>query len=332
MSEGHYELLDFGNGRKLERFGKFILDRPSPPAVNFRKTYTSSFWQNADAVFERQSGLRGKWFFRRRIPSFWQGHFGEFSLELKPTDVGHLGIFAEQQENWKWISACAKKCLQFRNSLRVLNLFAYTGGSTLAAASCFSAFYANRVSSGNSGFSNHSEIEKSVSEYDLFPEEWREKYFVTHVDSAKNMLPWARKNANISGMDAFPIRWIPEDALKFSKREVRRGKIYDAVILDPPTYGHGKGTETWKIERDLPRLLELCVELTLGNPAFFLLTAHSPDFPVARVSECVRKYFPKYQKMESGEMFLCTKDGRKLPSGVMARLDNTVMPIHRSDK
>lgn len=288
-TDGSYELLDFGGGRKLERFGAYVLDRPSPPAEGFRKSLAAADWGRADAIFERNAGLHGKWRFRTRIPPAWCVAFEHFSLELKPTDVGHLGIFPEQAENWRWIARQAERCLKHRGTLRVLNLFAYTGGSTLAAAKPACSVQPTQ-----------------------------ENVSITHVDAARNVVAWARRNAEISGLEAAPVRWIAEDALKFAQREARRGRVYDAVILDPPSYGHGRGAEVWKIERDLPSLLELCTELTRGMPAFFLLTAHSETFPHTRLATLLREFFPKI-KITSGPMTLQTSDSRTLPGGEMAR-------------
>ncbi len=290
-TDAGYTLLDFGGGRKLERFGRFVLNRPSPPAEGFRKSLGPAHWNAADAMFEREAGLRGKWRFRTKFPPAWQVNFEHFLLELKPTDVGHLGVFAEQAENWQWIFERSQECLKRRASLRVLNLFSYTGGSTLAAAAA---------------------LAKTA---EIPPEQ----AYITHVDAAKNVVQWARRNAEISGIAAAPVRWIAEDALKFTQREARRGRMYDAVILDPPSYGHGGGAEVWKIERDLPRLLKCCAEITRGVPAFFLLTAHSEEFPRARLESVLREFFPEAGKIVTDGMSLHTADGRTLPSGEMAR-------------
>lgn len=299
VTEEDYELLDFGGGRKLERFRKRVLDRPSPPAEGVRKSLSAAQWEKADAVFERNVGLYGKWRFRSGTLPPWRINFSLprlFRMELRLTDVGHLGVFPEQAENWRWIFEQAEKCLKCRGTLRVLNLFAYTGGSTLAAAAAVESC-----------------LDASAA---VAPE----NMFVTHVDAARNVVQRARLNAEISGLEAMPVRWVVEDALKFTQREARRGRVYDAVILDPPSYGHGRGAEVWKIERDLPRLLESCTEITRRLPAFFLLTAHSEAFPHVRLKTLLADYFPEIKdRLTSGPMTLRTSDGRTLPSGEMAR-------------
>ena len=178
----------------------------------------------ADARFDGRSEESGHWTCRRELPERWTITCGPWQFELKRTDFGHVGLFPEQVENWVWIGERVRAA---GRPLRVMNLFAYTGGSTLAAAAAAAE--------------------------------------TVHVDAAKNTVAWARRNAELSGLSAAPIRWIAEDALKFVKRELRRGNRYDAVILDPPSYGHGPRGEVWRLSKHLPRLLSLCGELTAGR-------------------------------------------------------------------
>ncbi|MBI2479366.1 MAG: class I SAM-dependent methyltransferase [Planctomycetia bacterium] len=274
-----YRLLDFGAGRKLERFSEYILDRYSPPAENIRRA-DATLWKQANACFERTQGDEGRWKPADALPSTWTIAHGELVFELRPTPFGHLGVFPEQAANWDWI---ARQVARASRPLRVLNLFAYTGGSTMAAAAAGAE--------------------------------------VVHVDSAKNTVAWARRNAELSGLAEKPIRWIAEDANTFAERELRRGNRYDAVILDPPSYGHGPKGETWKITSDLHALLTTCAKLTEGQRAFMLLTCHSPGFEPPEVEAILADaVFGTCQAGATARPLTvpCT-DGRQLPSGVLAR-------------
>jgi 23S rRNA (cytosine1962-C5)-methyltransferase len=281
---GDYQLLDFGSGRRLERFGVFVLDRPCPAAEAFRQA-NPDLWASADARFDGRDEQRGEWLDRCELPERWTIAHGPLRFELKRTEFGHLGLFPEQADNWDWI---AEQCRSAGvppalKRLKILNLFAYTGGSTLATA-------------GGAE--------------------------VVHVDAAKNVVAWARRNAELSGLGDAPIRWIAEDALKFVKREVKRGNRYDAVILDPPSYGHGPHGEVWRLPKHLPHLLELCVELTAGRPRFMLLTCHTPGYDADMLGKMMREQLAATFdfRMESGPIAIRAIDGRALPSGVGVRL------------
>jgi len=280
-----YELLDFGDGRKLERFGAWVLDRPCPAAEKAKQH--PSLWGEAVARFEGDRAAEGAW---RSEAINWEraqidfpvrlSEQDRFQLQLAPLPSGQIGIFFEQFANWQWI---ARQAGRSDEALKVLNLFAYTGGSTLAAASAGAE--------------------------------------VTHVDAAKSMVSRARENAKLSGLEDVPIRWIVEDAFKFCQREVRRGNQYDAVILDPPTYGHGPKGEEWSIQRDLLPLLKLGGELTAKRRAFVLCTCHSPGIGPAELSAYLSDGLFGHcgQPVNSGTLYLQTADGRELPSGVFAR-------------
>ncbi len=274
-----YQLLDFGAGRKLERFGAYVLDRYSPPAENVCKADADA-WKTTHARYERTQGDEGQWKPADSLPATWTINHGELVFELQPTPFGHVGVFPEQAANWDWL---AKQVARASRPLRVLNLFAYTGGSTLAAAAAGAE--------------------------------------VVHVDAAKNTVAWARRNAELSGLSRKPIRWIAEDARKFAERELRRGNQYDAVILDPPSYGHGVKGETWKITRDLHPLLTTCAALTEGSRAFMLLTCHSPGFEPPEVEAMLADaVFGTCQAGATARpLTLTCIDGRQLPSGVVAR-------------
>lgn len=294
-----YELVDFGNGRKLERFGNIVLDRPSPAAEGVAMSRPED-WREAMARYERTHGEQGIWTpkdaklqrwsvsfllaAQTRLEPAQRRHASTITLQLQLSPFGHVGVFPEQHENWCWIARQAAKWQSVRGrALRVLNLFAYTGGSTLAAAAAGAE--------------------------------------VVHVDAARNIVDRARRNAELSTLDDKPIRWIVEDASKFCQRELKRGKRYDAVILDPPTYGHGPKSEPWKIADHLLPLLRLCAELTSENRAFVLMTSHTPGIGKAEVAAYVAQGIFGHcdQPPVTGQLFLATSDGRRLPSGVFAR-------------
>ncbi len=290
-----YELIDFGEGRKLERFGMWALDRPAAAASGAAKNKPHA-WRSATAVFEGERAAAGDW-----APPASRWSAGEvqlavpldadaaFRMLLEPSPSGQIGVFPEQRPNWRWLAKVIRQTLGRqttpgqRPALKALNLFAYTGGSTLAA-----------VAAGAE---------------------------VVHVDAAKSVVSRARQNAEASGLGDRPIRWIVEDALKFCRREVKRGSRYDAVILDPPTYGHGPKGEEWNIKRDLLPLLELCGELTERRPKLALLTCHTPGIGPAELSAYLSEsiFGQCSQPPRTGELYLETAEGRRLSSGVYAR-------------
>jgi 23S rRNA (cytosine1962-C5)-methyltransferase len=196
-----YQLLDFGEGRRLERFGQAIVDRPCPVAEETGKA-EPALWQAADVRFDFRDPKAGHWAVTGRLPHPWVVRSAPLAFELKTTPLGQIGLFPEQADNWRWISKQVELGSEAGSSLRVLNLFAYTGGSTLAAAATGAE--------------------------------------VVHIDAAKNIVAWARRNARLSGLEDCPIHWIVEDVRKFVRRELRRGSRYDAVILDPPSYGQSR--------------------------------------------------------------------------------------------
>ncbi len=277
-----YQLLDFGDGRRLEQFGALVLDRPCPAAEGMRAS-NPALWSSAGARFKRLDDQRGRWILTVELPPRWIISHGRVTLELKPTDFGQVGLFPEQAENWDWVGEQVRRGRpDAAHPVKVLNLFAYTGGSTLAAATAGAA--------------------------------------VTHVDAAQNVVAWARRNAGLSGLADAPIRWIVDDALKFATREVRRGNRYDAVILDPPSYGHGTHGEAWQIAADLPRLLALCAELA-PDPQFVLLTCHTPSCPARRLRDLLLAAFgtSATDPIETATMRLVTPTGRALSLGETAR-------------
>ncbi len=271
-----YELLDSGNGAKLERFGEVVLARPCAQAV--WQPQRPARWKEADATFDREEGNR--WHGRSRLPKEWAIDVDGTRFRLSGTDFGHLGIFPEQRAQWAWIRETVAAA---HRPLRVLNLFAYSGGSTLAAA--------------------------------------RAGAEVCHLDASKGMVQWARANAALNGLESHPIRWIVDDAHKFLNREVRRGRRYDGIILDPPTYGRGGNGETYKIERDLTETLRLCRALLSDAPRFLLLSAHTPGHtPVVLSNVLTQALRGLGGAVSAGEMLLTgAPDVFPLPSGAYAR-------------
>ncbi len=261
----------------MERFGPVTLDRPCPAAELCARAFPDA-WIHADGRFDGRNEEKGQWTCRRELPERWTIAYGPWQFELKRTDFGHLGLFPEQAENWAWIQQRVRKA---GRPLKVLNLFAYTGGSTLAAAAAGAE--------------------------------------TVHVDAAKNTVAWARRNAELSGLAAAPIRWIAEDAMKFVKRELRRGNRYDAVILDPPSYGHGPRGEVWRLSKHLPRLLSLCGQLTAGRPAFMLLTCHTPGYEPSTLGKMIFEGLGGEGIIAASPLCLRSGAGRQLPSGTVAQ-------------
>ena len=265
-----YELLDSGAGRKLERFGSVVLARPAAQAV-WRPALPEAKWAEADASFDREDGNR--WQGRGRLPDHWTIDVDGTRFHLSATDFGHLGIFPEQRAQWAWL----RRNLAPAPGARVLNLFAYSGGSSLACARAGAA--------------------------------------VTHLDASRGMVDWAAENARLNNLDT--IRWIVDDVHKFLRREFRRERRYDAVILDPPTFGRGASGETYKIERDLQETLALVKGVLSERPRFVLFSSHTPGLSCQVAENILAQQFPS-ARVESGEMLL-EGAGRPCPSGIYCR-------------
>lgn len=286
-----YELVDSGEGEKLERFGKHVLSRPDPQAL-WPKKLPLTEWKKAEAYFTRDSG-GAEWTYRDgKNLEKWSVNFGDLKLWIKPTAFKHTGIFPEQLANWKWIEGKIKdqiskikdRKIQDEGEVEVLNLFGYTGGATLTAAKAGAK--------------------------------------VVHIDSSKAAITWARENAELSGLADKPIRWIIEDARVFVEREIRRGKTYDAIIMDPPAFGHGPESELWKIEEHFLALMENCKKLLKPDPLFFLINGYSAGYSAVAYENNLLSLKEKIGgEIEVGELVIkeSSENGRLLPCGIFAR-------------
>ena len=230
------KLLDMANGEKLERWGRYLLIRPDPQIIWSKKT-NPKLWERADARYIRSKTGGGHWELKNKLPDSWQVSFEDMLFNIKPMGFKHTGLFPEQAVNWKYMMDKIKKRKAEGKNTKVLNLFAYTGGATVA---CLSA-----------GAS------------------------VCHVDSSKGMVAWAKENVISSGFKDKPVRFIVDDVLKFVAREIKRGNKYDAIVMDPPSYGRGANGEVWSIDKDLENLLEQCIKLLSDNPAFILINTYT---------------------------------------------------------
>lgn len=278
-----YTLLDSGDMQKLEQIGPYLLVRPAPQAI-WTPRLPRAAWDKADGVYVRESEGGGHWAWKSKVKREFDVLFNSLALELRLTNFGHLGLFPEQAENWDWLRRLIRARMKRTNdrNLHVLNLFGYTGGSTLAASQAGA--------------------------------------HVVHLDAAKGVVDWARKNAKICDLDERPIRWIVDDALKFVKREQRRKTHYQGIILDPPSFGRGPQGEVFKIEKDLIPLLEACSEILGGDALFALYSCHTPGFtPITLANQLGELVGKRGGTLESGEMTVAETGGRLLPSGAYAR-------------
>ncbi|TNE68580.1 oxidoreductase [bacterium] len=281
-----YELLDCGNFEKLERFGSFIFRRPEPQAV-WDKAWTEQEWQKqAHARFEGDSPTTGKWIKYKPVPDRWEIRYHskllDFKMRLATTAFKHVGLFPEQATNWEFIADSIKKIKG--EEPKVLNLFAYTGGASIAAR--------------NAGA------------------------FTTHVDSIKQVVTWANENAELNNFDK--IRWMVEDAVKFVKREIRRGNTYHGIILDPPAYGHGPKGEKWKLEDHILEMMKDVTQLLDPKQHFLVLNTYSLGFSSLIVKNLLDQTMHKDAKKMIGEVVLQAKSGVILPLGVVGRVSKNL--------
>lgn len=278
-----YQLLDCGDGMKQERWGDVVLVRPDPQIIWPKRSGPE--WLKWDAFYHRSEKGGGRWENRKPLPDSWQLRYQPLDLTFRihPTSFKHTGLFPEQAVNWEWSSALIKAARAKGREINVLNLFGYTGAATCAAAKAGAS--------------------------------------VTHIDAAEGMVKWCKENAALSGLSAAPIRFITDDCLKFVRRELKRGKKYDAIIMDPPTYGRGATGEMWKLEEHLWPLLTECRELLTEKPLFFLINAYtarlSPTVVVNLLSELMHG---RAGTITGGEVGLPIKaDGKVLPCGIYGR-------------
>ncbi len=278
-----YELLDSGEGEKFERWGNMRLCRPDPQAL-WKKNLPASEWQKADGFFTREE-RKGDWSLSINVPERWQIEFGGLAFWIKPTAFKHTGLFPEQSVNWDWtreIITAAKKN-NAAPEIEVLNLFGYTGGASLACAQAGAK--------------------------------------VVHVDGSKAAITWANENALISNLKDAPIRWILDDARVFVEREIKRGRKYQGIIMDPPAFGHGPNKELWKIEEHFLDLIEKSMQLLADKPLFFLVNGYSAGYSAIAYENNMQILKKKFGgSIETGELAIEESgSGRLLPTGIFAR-------------
>ena len=273
-----YEILDMANGEKLEKWKDIILVRPDPQIIWKSKSFPER-WKNANARYIRSSTGGGNWDFSKKVPTNWQVKYKNLIFNIKPMGFKHTGLFPEQAVNWDWM---INKIQHANREIKVLNLFAYTGGATVACS------YAGAS--------------------------------VCHVDSSKGMVTWAKENIISSGLQNNPVRYIIDDVVKFVNREIRRGNKYDAIIMDPPSYGRGTNGEVWKFEENISDLVELCTKVLSDKPLFFLINSYTTGISSTVLENILRLNIKTKGKLSSGELGLPMKDSNLvLPCGIFSR-------------
>lgn len=273
-----YEILDMANGEKLEKWGDIVLIRPDPQII-WKNKSKPELWKKANAHYHRSKSGGGEWEYIKNVPKAWKIKYKNLTFNLKPMGFKHTGLFPEQAVNWDFMISKIKNA---KREIRVLNLFAYTGGATVA---CLSA-----------GAS------------------------VCHVDSSKGMTAWAKENVASSGLSNKPVRFIVDDVIKFVQREIRRGNKYDAIVMDPPSYGRGANGEVWNIEESLYTLVELCTKVLSDNPLFFLINSYTTGLSSTILANILSMTIKKKGKITSGEIGLPMKDSKLiLPCGIYGR-------------
>ena len=275
-----YEILDMSSGEKLERWGEVTLIRPDPQIIWNNKTFPEK-WKSANARYLRSKTGGGKWQYNKKMPNSWIIKYKDLKFLIKPMGFKHTGLFPEQAVNWDWM---IDKIQNAKRSIKVLNLFAYTGGASVACA------YAGAS--------------------------------VCHVDSSKGMVSWAKENMKASGLDDRPVRYIVDDVIKFVNREIRRGNTYDVVIMDPPSYGRGSNGEVWQFEDNIYDLVKLCVKVLSDNPLFFSINSYTTGISADVLVNLLKLEMPKSckGKYSCGEIGLPMKDsGLVLPCGIYGR-------------
>ena len=275
-----YEVIDCSGGEKLERWGKYLLVRPDPQVI-WDTPKKEKGWNKHNGHYYRSSKGGGEWEFFD-LPKQWDIHYRNLTFHLKPFRFKHTGLFPEQAVNWDW---CAKKIEQSNRPVKVLNLFAYTGGATLSAAAAGAS--------------------------------------VTHVDASKGMVAWAKENAAASGLQDAPIRWLVDDCVKFAERELRRGNRYDAIIMDPPSYGRGPKGEIWKMEDSIYAFIQLCGKLLSDRPLFYLINPYTTGLQPAVLKYMLQMECKKFDgRVMADEIGVpVSSSGLTLPCGACGRFE-----------
>jgi len=281
-----YVLIDSGDCMKLERYGTVTIARPDPQAL-WKKSLPDSEWKKADAYFAKEGGEeeRGRWVITRpSMPEAWSIAYGGLKLEVKLTPFKHTGLFPEQLNNWQWCKEIIEEAIGSGDYARptVLNLFGYTGGASLSAALAGAE--------------------------------------VTHVDASRAAITWANKNAELSNLADKPIKWMLEDAVSFVKREIRRGKKYNGIIMDPPSFGRGAKGEIWRIEEDFIPLFDDCLKLLSDSPLFIVINGYAAGYSPIAYENNLRQMIGQFGgTIESGELAIEDQSGRLLPCGIVSR-------------
>lgn len=271
-----YECIDTAQGDKLERWGDIILCRPDPQVI-WNKTTVPEKWKTADAKYNRSSSGGGSWNYKNKIPERWEIKYKDLTFNIKPMGFKHTGLFPEQAVNWDWMREKIRK----RGGGKILNLFAYTGGATVACA--------------------------------------KEGAHVTHVDASKGMVSWAKENVQSSGVKTENVRYLVDDCMKLVEREIRRGNKYDGIIMDPPSYGRGPGGEVWKLEDSLYGFVERCALLLSDDPMFFVINSYTTGLQPGVLTNIMTLTLPK-GKISADEIGLpISSSGMVLPCGATAR-------------
>jgi len=278
-----YKILDMADGQKLERWGDVVLARPDPQIIWKSKSFPSK-WKEINAEYHRSKTGGGAWEFKKKMPKQWQVKYKKLIFNIKPMGFKHTGLFPEQAVNWDWMIEKIKKEKKNKKEVKVLNLFAYTGGATVA---CLSA-----------GAS------------------------VCHVDSSKGMTTWAKENVISSGLQDRPVRFIIDDVVKFVNREIRRGNKYDAIIMDPPSYGRGAKGEVWQFENNIYDLVELCSNVLSDDPLFFLINSYTTGISSQVLKNILNMVIGKKYRgeIDAGEIGLPMENSKLiLPCGIYGR-------------
>ena len=281
-----YELLDSGNKLKLERWKKIILIRPEPTAT-WPINKNIKEWQQADAIYQLSAKNQGQWHYQRKLPPFWTVNYQDLTFKVAPTNFKHTGLFPEQASNWDYLKNSLTT--YFKPDLKVLNLFGYTGAATMVAASC------------------------GVNE-------------VVHVDASKKMVAWAKENMALSHLENQKIRFIVDDCLKFVKREIRRNRKYDIIMMDPPSYGHGPNHEKWILENEIANLINLTSQLLSDDPILFLVNTYTTGFASENLKPLLQQeVLSKHPngKIEIGDLSLKSTNGRLINCGSYGKWQKT---------